>query len=62
MNATKFGKPLPEKKLIKRMSNIKKDMFLYSPDDAFKTFTKWTLVSNKNENLTTHFKICFEVM
>jgi len=62
MNASKLGKSIPEKELVKRMLDIKKDMFLYAPDDVFKTFTKWTLAIGKSENATTHFKIYFEVM
>ena len=62
MNAGKLGKPLSEKELLKRMLDIKKDMFLYAPDEVFKTFTKWTLAINNTENSITHFKLYFEVM
>lgn len=62
MNANKLGKSLSEKELLKQILDIKKDMFLYAPDEVFKTFTKWTLAINDPENSKTHFKICYEVM
>ncbi|WP_298303903.1 hypothetical protein [Flavobacterium sp.] len=38
-NADKIGKKPTEKETLKRILDIKKDMFLYAPDEIFKTFT-----------------------
>lgn len=62
MNGSKIGKPISEKDLVKRMLDIKRDMFLYAPDLIFKTFTEWTLALNNQNNATTHFKIYFKMM
>lgn len=42
-NGEKIGKKMNEKELLKRLFDIKKDLFLYAPDKIFKAFTKWTI-------------------
>ncbi len=37
-------------------------MFLYAPDEMFKTFTNWTLELRNQTNGTIHFKIYFELI
>lgn len=61
-NGEKIGKKLSDKDLLKRILDIKRDMFLYASDDIFKTFTQWTLDLNKNENKIDHFKIYFKLL
>jgi hypothetical protein len=62
INSNKLGKPISEKDLVKRMLDIKRDMFLYAPDIIFKTFTEWTLALDNANNSTAHFKIYFKMM
>ena len=47
---------------MKRLLDIKKDMFLYAPDDVFKSFTSWTLELNKPNSAVNHFKLYFKIM
>lgn len=61
-NGEKIGKKVSERELLKRILAIKRDMFLYAPDEIFKKFTKWTLEINKVENSMLHFKTYFELM
>jgi hypothetical protein len=61
-NATKTGKPVTEKEIIKRMAEIKRDMFIYAPDKVFKKFTEWTLKLSGGGSGITHFKTYFELM
>ena len=62
LNASKVGKAISEKDIVKRMLDIKRDMFLYAPDVIFKTFTEWTLALNKSNATMNHFKIYFKMM
>jgi hypothetical protein len=62
MNSNKLGNPISESDLLKRMLDIKRDLFLYAPDIIFKTFTEWTLALNNPNNSTSHFKIYFKMM
>jgi hypothetical protein len=62
ITGTKEGKSLSEKDIMKRMLDIKKDMFLYAPDDVFKSFTIWTLELNKPNSAVNHFKLYFKMM
>ncbi|CAN1484788.1 hypothetical protein MCEGE10_00024 [Flavobacteriaceae bacterium] len=61
-NAEKIGETVTQQEILKRILGIKKDMFLYAPDEMFKTFTKWTLELGKQTDSTTHFKTYFELM
>lgn len=56
----KIGKTMTQKELLKRLFDIKKDMFLYAPDELFKTFTEWTLQIDKGQTIDqfkTYFKL-----
>lgn len=61
-NAQTLGNTVTENDILKRILEIKRDMFLYAPDNVFKTFTKWTLYLNENGNNVNHFKIYFELL
>lgn len=60
--ASKIGKELTEEDILKRLMTIKRDLFLYAPDNVFKTFTEWTLHLNKPNSGINHFKIYFKMM
>lgn len=57
----KIGKTLKPEELLRRLFDIKKDMFLYAPDEIFKTFTKWTLQIDKGDAID-QFKTYFELI
>lgn len=61
--ASKMGeKPLTEKDITKRLLTAKRDMFLYAPDNIFKTYTAWTLeLQGKNPGVN-HFKTYYKMM
>lgn len=61
-NADKIGKKPTEKETLKRILDIKKDMFLYAPDEIFKTFTDWTLELNKTDGTINQFKTYFKLI
>ena len=61
-NAEKIGETITQQEIVKRIIGIKRDMFLYAPDEMFKGFTNWTLELGKQTNSTTHFKTYFELM
>ncbi len=61
-NADKLGKKMTERDLLKRILDIKKDMFLYAPDEIFKMFTKWTLELNKPNGSINQFKTYFKLI
>jgi hypothetical protein len=61
-NAEKLGEEITEQDILKRILGIKRDMFLYAPDEMFKTFTNWTLELKDQTNGTRHFKTYFELM
>ncbi|WP_291870704.1 hypothetical protein [Maribacter sp.] len=61
-NGEKVGKKVSQRDLLKRILAIKRDMFIYAPDEIFKKFTKWTLEINKVENSMSQFKTYFELM
>lgn len=61
-NADKLGKKMTERELLKRILDIKKDMFLYAPDEIFKMFTKWTLELNKPNGSINQFKTYFKLI
>ncbi|WP_210148866.1 hypothetical protein [Chryseobacterium scophthalmum] len=63
MHGDKIGKKLNDKELLKRILNIKKNMFLYSSDNMFQSFTDWTLELDKpGTNGVDHFKKYFKLM
>lgn len=63
MHGDKIGKKITDKELLKRILNIKKNMFLYSSDQMFQSFTNWTLELDKpGTNGVDHFKKYFELM
>jgi len=62
INSTKTNKTISDTAILKRILDIKRDMFIYAPDNIFKTFTKWTLELNHPESSVTHFKIYYQMM
>ncbi len=62
ISGPKMGKTISEKDILKRILNIKRDMFLYAPDSVFKKFTQWTLEIGKPNPGVDHFKTYFELM
>lgn len=62
LNGDKIGKTVSQKALLTRILDIKRDMFIYAPDEIFKKFTKWTLEIKGTDNSVTHFKTYFELM
>lgn len=62
INGEKIGKTVSHKTLLKRILEIKRDMFIYAPDEIFKKFTKWTLEIGNSDNTVSHFKTYFELM
>ncbi len=58
----KVGKKVTEKELLKRLLDIKKDMFIYAPDAVFLMFTKWMLAIDNASNMTSHLKVYFELL
>jgi len=61
-NGDKIGKPVPLKELSKRYNDIKKDMFLYAPDEIFQTYTQWLLVLSKDGTGINHFKTYYTLL
>lgn len=61
-NGEKLGKKMTERDLLKRILDIKKDMFLYAPDEIFRMFTKWTLELNKENGAINQFKTYFQLI
>jgi hypothetical protein len=61
-NGEKIGKKMTDRELLKRILDIKKDMFLYAPDSIFKMFTKWTLELNKENGTINQFKTYFQLI
>lgn len=59
---SKIGKVVSEKEVLKRILDIKRDMFIYAPDEIFKTFTEWTLQLNKQDGTVNHFETYFKLM
>lgn len=61
--AGKMGeKQLTEKDIQKRLLNAKREMFLYAPDNIFKTYTAWTLELQQPDLAVGHFKTYFKMM
>jgi hypothetical protein len=61
-NGPKIGKKVSERELLKRIFAIKRDMFIYAPDEIFIKFKDWTLELTDNNSSTTHMKTYFELM
>lgn len=61
-NAQKTGLKMPEKEIVKRMAEIKRDMFIYAPDKIFKKYTEWLVRLDGGSQELSHFKIYFELM
>lgn len=62
VNSNKINKPLSKEDVAKRIRDVKRDMFLYTPDSIFKTYTEWTLELNNPNASINHFKIYFKMM
>lgn len=63
MHGDTIGKKVTDKELLKRILDIKKNMFLYASDEMFQSFKEWTLELQKPENNgVDHFKKYFELM
>ena len=63
INGDKIGKKVGNNELLKRILEIKKNMFLYVSDEMFHAFTEWTLELQKPANNgVDHFKKYFELM
>lgn len=63
MHGEKIGKKVSDKELLKRILDIKKNMFLYASDEMFESFKNWTLELQKpGNNGVDHFKKYFELM
>ena len=61
--AGKMGeKQLTEKDIQKRLLTAKREMFLYAPDNIFKTYTAWTLELHQPNLSVGHFKTYFKMM
>jgi hypothetical protein len=61
--ASKMGeKPLTEQDILKRLLTAKREMFLYAPDNIFKTYTAWTLELQGPTPGVSHFKTYFKMM
>lgn len=61
--AGKMGeKQLTEKDIQKRLLTAKREMFLYAPDNIFKTYTDWTLELKQPDLAVGHFKTYFKMM
>ncbi|OXG06978.1 hypothetical protein BC749_107191 [Flavobacterium araucananum] len=61
--ASKMGeKPLTEEDILKRLLTAKREMFLYAPDNIFKTYTAWTLELQGPTPGVSHFKTYFKMM
>jgi len=61
--SSKMGeKPLTERDIQKRLLTAKREMFLYAPDNIFKTFTEWTLELQGPNPGVNHFKTYFKMM
>lgn len=61
--ASKMGeKPLTEKDIQIRLLTAKREMFLYAPDNIFKTYTAWTLELQEPTPGVSHFKTYFRMM
>ena len=57
MHGEKIEKKMGNNELLKRILEIKKNMFLYASDNMFRAFTDWSLELQKpGNNGVDHFK------
>lgn len=59
---SKLGKEATEQELVEKIYNIKRDMFIYAPDDVFRKFTEWVLNVGNANNPTKHFIIYYDLI
>ena len=59
---SKTGVEISETELIKRIIDVKKDMYLYASDDIFKKCSEWLLNLQKHDNPTKHFYDYYELI
>jgi len=63
VSGNKTGKKVSNQEIIKRILDIKKNMFLYASDEMFLAFTDWSLELQKpGNNGVDHFKKYFELI
>ena len=60
--AGKTGVEISQQDLMRRLVAIKKDMYLYAPDEVFRGFTKWSLDLNNHDNPTKQFKDYYQLI
>lgn len=60
--ADKLGEKLSENDLIKKGIEIKKDMYLYAPDNVFIQYKTWLSRLETNENIGDSFKDYFKLI
>lgn len=58
----KTGENISQQDLMKRLIAIKRDMYLYAPDEIFRGFTKWLLDLHNHDNPTKQFKDYYELI
>ncbi|OUS21549.1 hypothetical protein A9Q93_00575 [Nonlabens dokdonensis] len=58
----KITKKISERDLVKRLLEIKKDMFVYAPDDVFRQYSKWTLEITKDSKSLDHMTLYYELL
>ena len=59
---SKTGVEISETELVKRIIDVKKDMYLYASDDIFKKCSEWLLNSQDHDNPTKHFYDYYELI
>ena len=63
MSGEKAGKKISNQEIIRRILDIKKNMFLYASDEMFLAFTEWSLeIQKPGSNGVEHFKKYFELI
>lgn len=63
VSGNKTGKKVSNQEIIKRILDIKKNMFLYASDQMFLAFTDWSLELQKpGNNGVDHFKKYFDLI
>ena len=60
--ASKLGSEITNDELARKIIGIKKEMYLYAPDDVFKQFTEWLLNLNVYENQVDHFNDYYKLI
>lgn len=58
----KTEKPLTESDIKNRVLLVKRELFLYAPDNIFKAFLAWTLELQKPNSKVDHFKMYFKMI